>query len=109
MAKQKDETPAEEPVHEIAGGWITERKGTPIPRFLKAAYLGFSLFGLYYLFTWTHGETDHATRGPLVRLFNEMSVHPGMGWIAFVAAILGVYVLGLWWYAFLAKGEDGEG
>lgn len=104
--KQNDQAPA--PVHEIAGGWITERKGTPIPLFLKLTYIGFCLFGLYYLFAYTQGETGHATRGELVRLFNQSAQLPGMGWIAFVAAVLLVYVIGLLWYAFTAKEGDGE-
>lgn len=96
------------PVHEIAGGWITERKGTPIPGFLKLAYVGFCLFGLGYLFLWFRGETGHATRGPLVESFNLSSPPPGLMWIVFLAAVLLVYVVGLWLYAFTAKEEESE-
>lgn len=97
------------PVHELAGGWITERKGTPVPLFLKLSYIGFCLFGLYYLFAYMQGETGHATRGALVAAFNDASQLPGMGWFVFLAAVLAVYVIGLLWYAFFAKEEEGEG
>ena len=31
--------PAKEAIHEYADGWITERKGTEVPTFLKFAYI----------------------------------------------------------------------
>ena len=49
-----------EKIHELAGGWITERAGTPIPAFLKLTYVGFCLFGLWYLWAYWAGETTHA-------------------------------------------------
>ena len=64
-------------VHELAGGWITERKGTKVPGFLKLAYVGFSLFGLVYLFRYWSGEVAHETRGPLVRQMNAVMDTPG--------------------------------
>lgn len=108
MATEKQDNAPQGAVHELAGGWITERKGTPVPLFLKLTYIGFCLFALYYLFTYAHGEVDHATRGALVRLFNETAQGPGMGWIAFIAGVLLVYVIGLFWYAFAAGKEEGE-
>lgn len=108
MATEKQNNQVQGPVHEIAGGWITERKGTPVPLFLKLTYIGFCLFGLYYLFAYWQGETGHATRGALVRLFNQSAQLPPMGWIVFLGAVLGLYVIGLLWYAFTAKEEDGE-
>lgn len=108
MATEKQDNPVNAPVHEIAGGWITERTGTPVPLFLKLTYIVFCLFGLYYLFAYAQGEVDHATRGALVRLQNEAAQLPGMGWIYFIAAVLLLYVIGLLWYAFTAKEEAGE-
>lgn len=105
MATEKQNNP-QAPVHELAGGWITERKGTPIPLFLKLTYIGFCLFGLYYLFAYAQGETGHPTRGALVRLQNEAAQLPGMGWFIFLAAVLLAYVIGLLWYAFTAKEEE---
>lgn len=104
MATDKKDTP----VHELAGGWITERAGTPVPLFLKLSYVGFCLFGIYYLFANAQGETGHATRGALVRLFNQAGNLPGIGWFAFLAAVLLVYVIGLLAYAFFGKEEAGE-
>lgn len=93
-------------VHELAGGWITERKGTKVPGFLKLAYVGFSLFGLVYLFRYWSGEGAHETRGPLVRQMNTVMDTPGGLWIAFIAACVGLFALGLLWFAFLHRTED---
>jgi hypothetical protein len=98
----KDEkTPAE--IHEIAGGWITERAGTPIPGFLKLAYVGFACFGLTYLFTYWKGEVDNPERGPLVQQFNAVTGDPG----ALIHGVIGVavaaFAAGLWFYAIVRK------
>jgi hypothetical protein len=93
-------------IHELAGGWITERKGTPIPGFLKLAYVGFSLFGLYYLFAYAKGEVGHETRGPLVQQMNAAIGDPSAAWIGFLAVLIGLFVAGLLWFALLRKGED---
>ncbi len=93
-------------VHEIAGGWITERKGTPIPGFLKLTYLGFGSFGLIYLFSYWLGETTHSTRGALVTEFNTLTEAPGAWWHFLLAAIIAVFLGGLWWFAFTAKDEE---
>jgi hypothetical protein len=93
-------------VHELAGGWITERKGTKVPGFLKLAYVGFSLFGIVYLFRYWSGETAHETRGPLVRQMNAIIDTPGAVWLGFMAACVGLFALGLFWYAFLHRAED---
>lgn len=93
-------------VHELAGGWITERAGTPIPAFLKIAYVGLGLFGLFYLFKYSMGEVDHATRGPLVQQLNQVSSQPPTAWIIFLAVVLGAFVIGLLAFAFRAK--EGE-
>jgi hypothetical protein len=93
-------------LHELAGGWITERKGTAVPGFLKLAYVGFCLFGLYYLFAYAKGELGHATRGPLVQQMNAAIGDPSTAWIGFLAVILAAFVAGLLWFVFLHKGED---
>ncbi len=100
------EKPENGGVHEIAGGWITERTGMPIPGFLKLAYVGFSLFGLYYMWTFWRGETTHATRGPLVQEMNKVIETPGTGFHVALLAILALFVAGLWAFAFRAK--EGE-
>lgn len=103
----KDEMNTEDPkVHELAGGWITERAGTPIPVFLKIAYVGFSLFGLIYLFRYSLGEVDHATRGPLVQQLNQVAEQPSTGWIVFLAFVLFAFAAGLLTFAFLSREEE---
>ena len=98
--------PLDKGVHDVAGGWIQERKGTPVPAFLKLAYIGFSLFGIVYLLLYASGELDHATRGPLVRQLNSAMSLPGGAWIAFMAAILVAFAAVLLAYAFAKKGQD---
>lgn len=93
-------------VHELAGGWITERVGTPIPVFLKIAYVGFSLFGLVYLFRYSLGEVDHATRGPLVQQLNQVAERPSPGWIVFLAIVIFAFIAGLLTFAFLSREEE---
>ncbi len=95
-----------EKIHELAGGWITERAGTPIPAFLKATYVGFCLFGLWYLFTYWAGETTHATRGALVQEANKVMEVPGTAWHAVIGVILLAFVVGLLVFAFASKEES---
>ncbi len=96
----------DEKVHELAGGWITERVGTPIPFFLKLSYIGFCLFGLYYLFTYWKGEVSHSTRGPFVEEFNAAAQVAGGAWLAVIAVSLGLFVVGLLAYAFRKGGDE---
>lgn len=98
-ADRKDE----QPLHEIAGGWITERAGTPIPTFLKMAYVGFALFGLVYLASYWSGEVDNASRGPLVQQFNAVTGDPGTLIFALIALCLACFAAGLWFYAIVRK------
>lgn len=65
------EAPVE--VKDYAGGWISERKGTPIPTFLKAVYLLWAIGTVSYLIIYMYGEVSHADRGPLVRQFNTVT------------------------------------
>ena len=48
---------------EYAGGWITERKGTSIPAFLKFVSPVIALAAIVYLFIYMNGEVSHAERG----------------------------------------------
>ena len=93
-------------VHELAGGWITERKDTPIPLFLKLAYVGFSAFGFVYLFRYATGEVDHASRGPLVRQMNEVLDKPSEVWIGFLGVVLALFAAGLLVAAFGKGGQE---
>jgi hypothetical protein len=106
MATSHDEPKDGQKVHEIAGGWITERAGTPIPVFLKIAYVGFCLFGLIYLFIYRFGEVDHATRGPLVQQLNQVADQPPAAWIVFLGVVLFTFVVGLLAFAFRSREEE---
>jgi hypothetical protein len=99
--------PKDENIHELAGGWITERAGTPIPVFLKFTYVGFCLFALWYLYTYWAGETTHATRGTLVAEANRIMEVPGTPLHAAIGVILLAFVVGLLFFAFASK-EEGE-
>lgn len=85
---------------EIAGGWMTERKGMPVPAFLKVAYVGFSLFGLAYLFLYRDGELGQPSRGPLVAQFNELSEKIGTGPLVVIGLLLAAYIALLMWAGF---------
>ena len=93
-------------VHELAGGWISERKDTKVPAFLKLAYVGFCLFGLAYLFRYWAGEVSHESRGPLVQQINTIMQVPGTAWQATIAVILVAFVLGLLWFVFVHRTEE---
>ena len=95
----ENETKKEE-IHELAGGWITERADAPVPLFLKLAYVGFCIFGLAYLFNYWAGETGHATRGPLVQEINKVMQTPGTGFHLFIGVTLLAFVIGLFWVTF---------
>lgn len=93
-------------IHELAGGWITERVGTPIPIFLKISYVGFCLFGLYYLWRYNLGEVDHATRGTLVQQLNQVTDQPPTAWVIFLGVVLLAFIVGLLAFAFRAREEE---
>ena len=93
--------------HEVAGGQIKGGADAPIPTFLKLTYVGFCLFGLYYMVAYWAGETDHATRGTLVQEINKVMVVPGRAWLGFLFVILAVFVVGLLTFAF-RSGNDEE-
>lgn len=95
-----------EKVHELAGGWITERAGTRVPLFLKLAYVGFSAFGVAYLFLYRTGETGHPTRGPQVVELNKALDPVNGGVIALIAALLIAFIAGLFWIAFRRGGDE---
>ena len=55
---------------EYADGWITEREGTDVPRFLKFAYIVIAGGALAYFLIYMYGEVNHPDRGALVRAMN---------------------------------------
>jgi len=87
-----DEKHENEELKEYADGWITERKGTDAPMFLKAAYIVITLGTLSYLFMYMNGETDNETRGPLVQTFNKVT-GTADGFMYFVIALAVIYAI----------------
>jgi len=87
-------------LHDYAGGWITERKGTRIPGFLKLAYPIIALACLAYIFIYMNGEIHHSTRGQLVQQLNATTGNANsfmyivVGLIVIYAAILLAFVFG---------------
>lgn len=86
-------------IKEYADGWITERKGTDAPIFLKFAFIVISLSCVTYLIVYRNGETTHADRGVLVEAFNKVT-GTADGFMYFVAALGLIYAAILIAFAF---------
>lgn len=99
MSQEKEE------IKEYAEGWITERKGTEVPTFLKFAYIIIAGGCLTYLVVYMNGEVNHAERGPLVRMFNAATGTANN--VMYLVVALGVvYALILVSFAFKKFHED---
>ncbi|MBL0156773.1 MAG: hypothetical protein IPP47_06670 [Bryobacterales bacterium] len=81
-----------EELTEYAGGWMTERKGTEVPGFLKLAFPVIGLGATSYFILYMNGEVSHDERGPLVRLFNQATTSAD-GLMYVVAAMALVFVV----------------
>ena len=92
--------PSKSELHEYAGGWMTERKGTGTPGFLKLAYPVIALACMAYMFLYMNGEIHHSTRGQYVQQLNAVTggansfMYIIAAMIAVYAIILVVFVLG---------------
>ncbi|MGO9261539.1 MAG: hypothetical protein ACLQU1_35335 [Bryobacteraceae bacterium] len=87
---------AEKPkLKEYADGWITEREGTEVPRFLKFAYIVIAGGCLAYFLVYMYGDVNQPERGPLVRALNAATEASGglMYAIAAMIVIFGVIVV----------------
>jgi len=73
-------------VKEYADGWITERKGTDVPVFLKFAYIVIAAGCIAYFFIYMNGEVNHSDRGILVRQMNQ-ATQSSSGFMYLVAAL----------------------
>jgi hypothetical protein len=91
-------------IKDYADGWITEREGTDVPAFLKFATVVISLGAASYLIFYMNGEINHADRGPLVRLFNQVTGN-GDTVMYLVAALALIYAVIVSAFAF-AKHKD---
>ena len=88
-----------------ADGWITERKGTDVPTFLKFAYIVIAGGCIAYLIIYMVGEVNHSTRGVLVRQFNSVS-QTSPAFMYFVAALMAIFAIVVVKFAFSKFHED---
>lgn len=100
--KKNNET---EELKDYADGWMSERKGTDAPGFLKLAIPVIGLGSVAYLVMQIYGDVAHATRGSLVQKFNEVSqTSPAL---SYTVAVLGlVYVIAVVMFAISKPHED---
>jgi phosphate/sulfate permease len=92
-------------IKEYADGWITERKGTGIPGFLKLAYPIIVIACIVYLFLYMNGEVTHSTRGNLVQQLNAVT-GTSNGFMYIVAALIAAYVAILLAFLFKKSGHE---
>jgi len=83
---------SETELREYAGGWLTERKGTDLPPFLKIALPVIALCCGAYLFLFMNGEVGHSTRGRLVQQLNA-ATHFSRIFMYLVAALIAIYLV----------------
>jgi hypothetical protein len=94
-----------EDLKEYADGWMTERKGTDVPGFLKLAFPVIGLGCVAYLVMQMYGDVAHGTRGSLVQAFNRVSqTSPGLMYA--VTAIGLVYVVAVVAFAISKPHKD---
>jgi hypothetical protein len=96
-----------EELNEIAGGWITERKNTELPTFLKFSYIFIAGGVFIYFIYFMNGEVNHSTRGTLVQQMNQ-STHSAYSniFMYIVAAMIFIYAVVVVVYAFKKHHED---
>jgi len=101
MADTKDSNE----IKSYADGWITERKNTEIPAFLKFAYIVIAAGCFAYFLIYMNGEVNHSTRGALVRQFNSVTQSsPGLMYM--VAAMIAIFAIITVKFAFSKSHED---
>ena len=104
MAETKLAKPDSE-IHEYADGWISERKGTGVPTFLKFAYIVIMAGVIGYFFLYMNGEVNHSDRGALVRQFNQATQSsPAFMYVVIVMVV--VYALVVAAFAFKTAHKD---
>jgi len=95
----------EDEIQEYADGWITERKGTGVPTFLKFAYIVIMAGAIGYLFFYMNGEVNYSNRGVLVRQFNQVT-QSSPAFMYLVIAMVVVYALIVIAFGFKAVHKD---
>lgn len=92
-------------IKEYADGWISERKGTGVPTFLKFAYIVIMACVLGYFFLYMNGEVTHSDRGALVRQFNAVT-QSSPALMYGVIALVAIYTVIVVTFAFKAVHKD---
>lgn len=92
-------------IKNYADGWITEKKGTDVPTFLKFAYIVIAAGCFAYFLIFMNGEVNHSTRGALVRQFNSVT-QSSSGFMYFVAALIVIFAIITVTFAFSKFHED---
>ncbi len=105
MADTKVAKPPETEIHEYVDGWISERKGTGVPTFLKFAYIVIMAGVIGYFFVYMNGEVNHSDRGALVRQFNQMT-QSSPAFMYAVAVLVVIYAAVVIAFAFKAVHKD---
>jgi hypothetical protein len=100
-----EETKVSKDIKSYADGWMTEKKGTEIPAFLKFAYIVIVAGCFAYFFIFMNGEVNHSTRGALVRQFNAVT-QSSPGFMYFVAALIAIFAIVTVKFAFSKFHED---
>jgi len=92
-------------IKKYADGWMTEKKGTEIPAFLKFSYIVIALGCLAYFLIFINGEINHSTRGALVRQFNAVT-GTANGFMYLVAALIVIFAVVTIKFAYSKFHED---
>ena len=93
------------PVKDYAGGWITEKKGTEVPGFLKLAFPVIGLSATAYLVLYINGEVSHSERGPLIQAFDRVTGDAN-GLMYGVAALALIFVVSVVMFAWRKSHEE---
>lgn len=90
---------------DYAGGWITEKKHTNVPVFLRVSYIVISSCTVAYLIVQMYGDVNHSERGPLVREFIKTSqTSPAL--MYGVAALAAAFFIAMIAFAFSGTHDD---
>jgi hypothetical protein len=99
MAEQEPE------LKEYAGGWMTERKGTEVPVFLKYVFPVIAGGAFVYLLYFMNGEVAHPDRGRLVQQFNA-ATYVSRPFMYAVGAMVLIFLITVVRFAFRKSHED---
>jgi hypothetical protein len=77
---------------DYAGGWISEKKGTEAPGFLKLAIPIIGVSGFAYLLLYINGDVNQSERGPYVQALDKVTGDAN-GLMYAVAALVFVFVV----------------